>query len=226
MTLPQHTRLSGCSHAHSCGLVVELRCRGSVCSLPRSGYRLPTSCCSRDRQHSACKHRESILPVSNQPRSCQTAEQPQCSGQVAHEQPLAGQPVAVSTLCMLLSACLVLPSPAGAAVHPSLDLAAEISPRTAGLIATVARPVLSIYIFLMLARIVLSWYPNIKGNKLPWSAAVFPTEFFLGPTRRAAPPVGGVDIAPVCLLRHCGCLTCKGAANSQAASLTTVQICE
>ena len=59
------------------------------------------------------------------------------------------------------------------------------------------QPTLSLSIFLMLVRIVLSWYPNVKLDKLPWSAAVAPTEPFLGPTRRAVPPVGGVDVAPV-----------------------------
>ena len=76
-------------------------------------------------------------------------------------------------------------------------LLADIDPQTAGRLALVLQPLLSLSIFLMLVRIVLTWYPNVKLDKLPWSVAVAPTEPFLGPTRRAVPPVGGVDVAPV-----------------------------
>lgn len=38
---------------------------------------------------------------------------------------------------------------------------------------------------------------QVNGKKLPWSAAVKPTEWLLGPTRRLIPPVGGVDISPI-----------------------------
>ena len=49
----------------------------------------------------------------------------------------------------------------------------------------------------MIVRIVFSWYPQIDGRKLPWSIAFAPTEPVLAPTRRAIPPVGGVDISPI-----------------------------
>ena len=74
---------------------------------------------------------------------------------------------------------------------------ADISPKTAGVIALIMQPTLALSIFLMLVRIILSWYPNVKLNKFPYSVAVAPTEPFLGPTRRAVPPIGGVDVAPV-----------------------------
>jgi uncharacterized protein YggT (Ycf19 family) len=38
---------------------------------------------------------------------------------------------------------------------------------------------------------------QVNGQKLPWSAAVKPTEWVLGPTRQLIPPVGGVDISPI-----------------------------
>ena len=38
---------------------------------------------------------------------------------------------------------------------------------------------------------------QLDGGKLPWSLAFKPTEPVLGPTRRAIPPVGGVDVAPI-----------------------------
>ena len=75
--------------------------------------------------------------------------------------------------------------------------ATDIDGKTAGSIAAILGPVLSLSILLMIVRIPLSWYPNLDGKKLPWVIAVAPTEPLLGPTRRAVPPVGGVDVAPV-----------------------------
>jgi len=69
--------------------------------------------------------------------------------------------------------------------------------KTAGTVAGVLGPLLTLAILLMICRIPLSWYPNLNVKKLPWSIAVAPTEPLLGPTRRAIPPVGGVDVAPV-----------------------------
>ncbi|EIE23645.1 hypothetical protein COCSUDRAFT_15230, partial [Coccomyxa subellipsoidea C-169] len=59
------------------------------------------------------------------------------------------------------------------------------------------QPILSVGILFMIIRIVLSWYPQIPGDKLPWSVVVKPTEPVLGPTRRVIQPVGGVDISPI-----------------------------
>ncbi|BDA47560.1 Protein COFACTOR ASSEMBLY OF COMPLEX C SUBUNIT B CCB3, chloroplastic [Coccomyxa sp. Obi] len=100
---------------------------------------------------------------------------------------------------------VLLSSPAHASASESLsrhhaqvlwDLA-DIDARTAGLLARILQPFLSIGILLMIIRIVLSWYPQIPGDKLPWSVVVKPTEPVLGPTRRVIQPVGGVDISPI-----------------------------
>lgn len=50
---------------------------------------------------------------------------------------------------------------------------------------------------LFLARIVLSWYPQIDPNQggLRWLGSV--TEPLLAATRRVVPPIGGVDVSPV-----------------------------
>ncbi|CAL5220796.1 g2869 [Coccomyxa viridis] len=74
---------------------------------------------------------------------------------------------------------------------------ADIDANTAKLLATVLQPFLSISILLMIIRIVLSWYPQIPGNKMPWAVAYKPTEPILGPTRNIIKPVGGVDISPI-----------------------------
>ena len=81
-----------------------------------------------------------------------------------------------------------------------ISVAADMDAKTASLVASILAPVLTISILLMICRIPLSWYPNLNVKKLPWVIAVAPTEPILGPTRKAIPPVGGVDIAPVSYL--------------------------
>ena len=74
---------------------------------------------------------------------------------------------------------------------------ADIDAKTAGTIAKFLGPLLTIGQLLMIVRIVLTWYPNINGGKLPWSIAVKPTEPVLAPTRKVIPIVGGLDVTPI-----------------------------
>ena len=56
---------------------------------------------------------------------------------------------------------------------------------------------LGIGIFLFIIRIVLTWYPQVEGDRFPFNLVVIPTEPFLKPTRKIVPPIGGVDISPI-----------------------------
>ncbi|HIK26853.1 MAG: YggT family protein [Oscillatoriaceae bacterium SKW80] len=58
-------------------------------------------------------------------------------------------------------------------------------------------PVLGIMTLLFIFRIVLTWYPQINLNQLPFNLIAWPTEPFLRPLRKLVPPLGGVDITPV-----------------------------
>lgn len=58
-------------------------------------------------------------------------------------------------------------------------------------------PLLGLYTLFFIARIVLTWYPEANGQKLPFSLVVLPTEFLLVPVRKVIPPMGGVDISPI-----------------------------
>ncbi|MGF1461174.1 MAG: YggT family protein [Leptolyngbyaceae cyanobacterium] len=58
-------------------------------------------------------------------------------------------------------------------------------------------PLLAVYTLLFIVRIVLTWYPEADGDRLPFSLVFWPTEFLLKPVREWVPPFGGVDISPI-----------------------------
>lgn len=65
---------------------------------------------------------------------------------------------------------------------------------------------LNLYIFALLARIILSWFPIAPGSALAnvFSFLYTITEPLLGPVRRALPPVGGsgmrLDLSPIIVI--------------------------
>jgi YggT family protein len=61
----------------------------------------------------------------------------------------------------------------------------------------VLSPILGLYTFLFILRIVLTWYPQAEGNQFPFNLIIWPTEFLLVPVRKVVPPLGGVDISPI-----------------------------
>ncbi|MDJ0509879.1 MAG: YggT family protein [Crocosphaera sp.] len=62
---------------------------------------------------------------------------------------------------------------------------------------------LAVMTFLFIFRIVLTWYPQVELNRLPWKLIALPTEPFLIPVRRLIPPIGGVDISPIIWVGIC-----------------------
>lgn len=56
---------------------------------------------------------------------------------------------------------------------------------------------LGLMILLFILRIVLTWYPQVELNRLPFSLVAFPTEPLLKPLRKIVSPIGGVDITPI-----------------------------
>lgn len=57
--------------------------------------------------------------------------------------------------------------------------------------------------FAMLCRVLLSWYPEININKVPWNIVAWPTEPLLRVTRDVVPPAFGVDISPIVWIAIC-----------------------
>jgi YggT family protein len=69
---------------------------------------------------------------------------------------------------------------------------------TAATLATwILGPALGVMTFLFIFRIVLTWYPQVNLNQLPFNLVAWPTEPFLVPVRKLVPPLGGVDITPI-----------------------------
>ena len=64
-----------------------------------------------------------------------------------------------------------------------------MDPSTAVALATFLRPILAVGSLLMIIRIVMSWFPEVKDTEMPWAIAYYPTEPVLAPTRkvRSAP---------------------------------------
>jgi YggT family protein len=54
-----------------------------------------------------------------------------------------------------------------------------------------------LFILLFVLRIVLTWYPQVDLNRLPFNLVAWPTEPLLARTRKLIPPIGGVDITPI-----------------------------
>ena len=58
-------------------------------------------------------------------------------------------------------------------------------------------PFLNFFCFAMLARVVLSWYPETKVTEMPWLLLVIPTQPLLKAVKGVIPPAFGVDITPI-----------------------------
>ena len=55
----------------------------------------------------------------------------------------------------------------------------------------------TIIIWIMIVRILLSWFPNINWYNQPFKAMKEITDPILEPFRRIIPPVSGIDFSPI-----------------------------
>ncbi len=56
---------------------------------------------------------------------------------------------------------------------------------------------LTAYQFILLARVVMSWLPNLDPNNPIVRGLYQVTEPVLAPIRSALPPMGGIDLSPL-----------------------------
>ncbi|CAH9105111.1 unnamed protein product [Cuscuta europaea] len=73
----------------------------------------------------------------------------------------------------------------------------DLDPSTAKLAIGFVEPLLSVFSFLFILRIVMSWYPKLPVWEFPYMIVYAPTEPLLRATRKVIPPLGGVDVTPV-----------------------------
>lgn len=67
----------------------------------------------------------------------------------------------------------------------------------ADLTAWILSPGLGLMTLLFIFRIILTWYPQVDLNRLPFNLIAWLTEPFLIPLRKVVQPIGGVDITPI-----------------------------
>ncbi|NES97923.1 MAG: YggT family protein [Desertifilum sp. SIO1I2] len=65
------------------------------------------------------------------------------------------------------------------------------------LLITTLTTFLQFYFFLLIARILLSWFPNINWFDPPFSILSQLTDPYLNLFRSIIPPLGGLDFSPI-----------------------------
>lgn len=68
-----------------------------------------------------------------------------------------------------------------------------------GNIVLVISDVLNVYKYILIARILLTWLPNINWYNQPFQFLRDVTDPVMEPFRRLIPPIGGLDISPLLL---------------------------
>ncbi|TAG95408.1 MAG: YggT family protein [Oscillatoriales cyanobacterium] len=66
-----------------------------------------------------------------------------------------------------------------------------------GLLATTLSSFLQIYLYLMIFRVLLTWFPNIDWSSAPFSILSQLTDPYLNLFRSIIPPLGGMDFSPI-----------------------------
>lgn len=66
-----------------------------------------------------------------------------------------------------------------------------------GLLAATLSSFLTIYLYLMIFRVLLTWFPNIDWSSAPFSILSQLTDPYLNLFRSIIPPLGGIDFSPI-----------------------------
>lgn len=66
-----------------------------------------------------------------------------------------------------------------------------------GLLVTTLSSFLQIYLYLMIFRVLLTWFPNIDWSSAPFSILSQLTDPYLNLFRSIIPPLGGMDFSPI-----------------------------
>ncbi len=65
------------------------------------------------------------------------------------------------------------------------------------LLTTTLVTFITIYTYLLIFRVLLTWFPNIDWYSQPFAALSQLTDPYLNVFRSVIPPLGGIDISPI-----------------------------
>jgi len=65
------------------------------------------------------------------------------------------------------------------------------------LLTTTLVTFITIYTYLLIFRVLLTWFPNIDWYNQPFAALSQLTDPYLNVFRSVIPPLGGIDISPI-----------------------------
>lgn len=65
------------------------------------------------------------------------------------------------------------------------------------LLITTLLTFIQIYSFLLIARVLLTWFPQIEWYNQPFAALSQITDPYLNLFRNIIPPLGGIDLSPI-----------------------------
>ena len=116
--------------------------------------------------------------------------------QVTQYTPTTSSSRSSSAMSMMMLDIPSVTETAVGAMSSSGMILAEIEPWVKP-VATILDPFLNFMSFAMLCRVVLSWYPNININQVPWIFVAWPTQGLLRLVKDVIPPAFGVDITPI-----------------------------
>lgn len=143
----------------------------------------------RQSQRLSASPRSHTLPRRcSVPASCTRRDQPSPSHQdgASANHPAQLPAALAATAAGLTTLC---------AAHPAS--ATVLDAPTVHLLADILRPTFTLFTFLYIVRIPMTWYPDINPKSFPWTVAYTPTEPILSVTRKIVPLVGGVDVTPI-----------------------------
>lgn len=65
-----------------------------------------------------------------------------------------------------------------------------------GIVYSVAK-LFDLFGLILIARILLTWFPNINWHNQPFKGLRIISDFYLEPFRKVVPPVGMLDLSPI-----------------------------
>ena len=127
-----------------------------------------------------------------------TTPQPRVGKVTAQRSPAVAPHPRVGKMTAQRSPAVAAPPTLAALATATMPLACYAAgPAWVEPVSNVLDPCFFLIQFIMLLRVIISWFPETDVNEMPWVLVCAPTEGLLKITRDIVPPSFGVDISPV-----------------------------